>query len=274
MSTVNLSKSTIAGFPANTVEVSKGRPPLLYLHGAFVTHESFNDLQAEMARLGWGGVSFSRRGRLGVGPGNAAGLKVEDYIDDTVKVIEALPEAPILVGHSLGGLVAQKIMEMGLCRAAILLAPAPAGMLTAQPVALPSYVPMLPSILAGRAFLPPKGTCSRIVLNAVPQEYHASIHGSLVHESGKVYRQMMFGAVKVDERKVRCPVLVMAADQDRIISVALARATAEKYGAEFKLYQNHAHLFFAEPGWQQVAADIVEWLARISRNVVPIERAA
>jgi pimeloyl-ACP methyl ester carboxylesterase len=274
MSTAVLSKTTIAGFPCNIAEVRGARPPLLYLHGAFVTHESFNDLQAEMARLGWGGVSFSRRGRLGVGPVNAAGLNAENYIEDTVKVIEALPEAPFLVGHSLGGLVAQKIMEMGLCRAAILLAPAPAGMLTAQPVALPSYLPMLPSILAGRSFLPPKGTCARIVLNAMPQKYHGSIHGALVHESGKVYRQMMSGAVKVDEHKVRCPVLVMAADQDRIISVALARATAEKYGADFKLYLNHAHLFFAEPGWQAVAADMAEWLGRMSRNAVPFENAA
>lgn len=274
MSTLNLSKTGIAGLPANTIETRKGRPPLLYLHGAFVTHESFNDLQLELARLGWGGVSFSRRGRLGAGPENAKGLTVEDYVADTVNVIKALPELPILVGHSLGGLVAQKIMEMGLCRAAILLAPAPAGMLTAQPVALPSYLPMLPGILGGSSFLPPKGTCSRIVLNAVPPEYHAAIHGSLVHESGRVYRQMMIGAVKVDAGKIRCPVLVMAAAQDRIISVALARSTAEKYGAEWKLYENHAHLFFAEPGWQQVAADMAGWLERNARTVVTITKVA
>ena len=274
MSSELISSTTIAGFPAHVTEVRKGHAPLVFIHGAFVGHQPFDNWLGELARLGWGGVSAARRGRLGIGPERAEGLSVADYVVDTLKVIDTLSEEPVLVGHSLGGLIAQKIAEMGRCRAAILLAPAPAAMLTAQAVALPSYLPMFPSILAGRPFLPPAGSCSRIVLNQVPKEYHASIHGSLVHESGKVYREMIFGAVKVDPAKVKCPVLVMGAEEDRIVSPALVKWTANRYGAELRMYPNHAHLFIGEPGWEKIAADAVAWLdAKVAGNVTKLRAA-
>jgi len=260
MSSPALQTTTIAGFPANITESTKGRPPLLFLHGAFVTHESFDQFQLELARLGWGGISFSRRGRHGVQPAGAAGLTFNDYVQDTVRAIDAIGEAPVLIGHSLGGLIAQKIMEMGRCRAAVLLAPAPAAMLTAQPVAVPSYLPMLPDILRGRSFLPPVGTCSRIVLNEVPREAHGFIHGSLVPESGKVYREMMFGSVKIDASRHRVPVSVFGGDNDRIISTALLDFTAGRYHVKPTVYGDHGHLFFVEPGWETVARDVARWL--------------
>ena len=135
----------------------------------------------------------------------------------------ALGEEPIVVGHSLGGLIAQKIAEMGLCRGMALLAPAPPAMLTAQPVAVPAYLRMLPKILPGRPLVPACDVCSTIALNCVPKAEHAAIHARLIHESGKAYREMIFGLIKVDAGKVRCPVLVVNGGKDRIISPALAR---------------------------------------------------
>jgi pimeloyl-ACP methyl ester carboxylesterase len=260
MSASEISETTIAGFPAIETRVAKDRPPVLFIHGAFVTHHSNAGWMAEFAKRGWGGVSPSRRGRLGVGPERAEGLTIADYVDDTLKVIAAMDAVPVVVGHSLGGLIAQKLAELGKCRAAILLAPAPAAMLTAQPVALPSYLPMLPRILTGAALIPPAGTCSRIVLNRMPEEARPAIHGSLVHESGKVYREMIFGSFKVDAGKVKCPMLVMGAAEDRIVSPSLAAWTARRYGAELRMYDGHAHLLLAEPGWEKIASDAIGWL--------------
>jgi pimeloyl-ACP methyl ester carboxylesterase len=274
MSSELISSATIAGFPAHVTPVRKGRPPVVFIHGAFVDHVPFDNWLGELARLGWGGISASRSGRLGIGPASAAGMTISDYIADTLRVIDTLDEKPVLIGHSLGGLIAQKIAEMGRCAAAVLLAPAPAGKLTAQPIALPSYLPMLPKILAGQPLLPPAGTCSKIVLNRVPKDYHAAIHESLVHESGKVYREMMFGAIKVDPAKVKCPMLVMGADEDRIVSPALVKWTAQRYGAECRIYADHAHLFIGEPGWERIAGEAAAWLdAHATGNVVNLRAA-
>lgn len=98
---------------------------------------------------------------------------------------------------------------------------------------------MLPKILSGRAVIPPAGSCRRLVLNRTPEEHHASAHASLVHESGTVYRELMFGAVHVD--------------------AALARFTAERYGAPLELYPEHAHWILGEPGWEKVADRAAAW---------------
>jgi pimeloyl-ACP methyl ester carboxylesterase len=114
-------------------------------------------------------------------------------------------------------------------------------MLTAQLAALPALLPMVPSILRGRPLLPSCATCEAIVLNRVPQSERARIHGALVHESGKVYREMIFGTFRVDAQKVRCPLLVVGGSDDRVVSVTLLRATAKYYGAALKLYEGRGH---------------------------------
>ena len=80
-------------------------------------------------------------------------------------------------------------------------------------------------------------------------------------KSGRVYREMIFGTFKVDRAKVRCPVLVIAAEEDRIVSPALARSTATRYGAELRLVAGHGHWLIEEPGWERIAEDVGAWLA-------------
>jgi pimeloyl-ACP methyl ester carboxylesterase len=148
-------------------------------------------------------------------------------------------------------------------------------MLTAQAVALPALLPMFPKILLGQPVRPSCHTCETIVLNHMPVEDRSRIHDSLVHESGKVYREMIFGTFRVDAAKVRCPMLVMGGRDDRVVSTALARWTAERYGAELKLYDGHGHWLLEEPGWETLAADVGVWLgSAIPRLAAPSHAAA
>jgi pimeloyl-ACP methyl ester carboxylesterase len=211
---------------------------------------------------------------LGYGPERAEGLRFQDYLEDTLRVIDTLDQPPILVGHSLGALLAQKAAELGRARALVLLSPAPAAMLTAQAVALPAYLPMLPKIFTGRPLVPPAGACRRLVLNRMPESQHAVAHGSLVHESGAVYRELMFGTVHVDPARVRCPTLVLSGQHDHVISTALARFTAERYGATLELYPEHAHWILGEPGWEKVADRVGDWLDDTCRAAGPSDVAA
>src|SRR5262249_37227024 len=118
----SMEKIEVAGFPGLRIR-GAGRPLVMFLHGSFATHEPFAPW---MERIGGACVALSRRGRLGVGPERAAGVRFADYLEDTLKAIDALGEAPILVGHSLGALIAQKVAELGRARGLALLSPAPA----------------------------------------------------------------------------------------------------------------------------------------------------
>src|SRR5689334_15406788 len=154
----SVSEENFGGAPALRVAGAPGRPTLLYIHGSFVTHEPWRPWLERFGARGFAGLAVARRGRLGYGPERASGLRFLDY---TLRVVDALPEPPILVGHSLGALLAQKVAELGRARAMVLLSPAPAAMLTAQAVAIPAYLPMLPKIMTGRALIPPAGACRR-----------------------------------------------------------------------------------------------------------------
>jgi pimeloyl-ACP methyl ester carboxylesterase len=118
-----VSPSNIAGFPALRTAGTADRPLLLFIHGAFASHEPFANWMQTLGRDGWRCVAAGRRNQLGHGPAGVADVTIDDYVADTLRVIDALNEKPVVIGHSLGGLIAQKIAELGKCSAAVLVAP-------------------------------------------------------------------------------------------------------------------------------------------------------
>ena len=113
-----IDSTTVAGFPAlHTAPGTTGQdqPTAVFLHGAFADEACFRDWVGHFAAAGYDSWAPARRGRRGVGPERAEGLRFDDYVADTLAVIDAVSPAapPVLVGHSLGGLIAQRIAELG-----------------------------------------------------------------------------------------------------------------------------------------------------------------
>ena len=160
-----------AGFPTlEATPASTGKPPVVLLHGAFADQDCFRGWVARLAEAGHPAIAPARRGRVGVGPDQAAGLTFDDYVEDTVAILDTLDDTAVLVGHSLGALLAQRLAERGRARAIVLIAPAPPAMLTAQAVALPRFLPQLPKIMTGRSFIMGPGSCSTLALNKLPED--------------------------------------------------------------------------------------------------------
>src|SRR5262245_27850793 len=183
-------ETRIAGFPALAAPGRPDRPLVLMMHGAFSTHEPFRPWVKLFSERGFRAVAVSRRGRLGVGPAQAEGVEIGDYLEDTRQVIEALGEKPILVGHSLGGLIAQKMAEEDRCVAAVLVTPAPPAPMVVALRALPSLAGIVPSMIMGTPVAPGFEHCERIALNRVCPTQRRRIRNAMVHESGTVFRQM------------------------------------------------------------------------------------
>ena len=201
---------------------------------------------------------------------NAEGLTFDDYVDDTLAVIDAVGERPVLVGHSLGGLIAQRVAALGRARALGLLASAPPAALTAQASRAPEFAPNVPRIMTGRPFIVGNDACSVLALNQVPERGPPAIHAHLTHESGKVYRSMMMGTIRVKAGKVPVPVFVAGGTEDHIISTRLLRKTAHHYGVDAHVYEGRGHWILEEPGWEQVADDVLTWLGH-GRSESPSE---
>jgi pimeloyl-ACP methyl ester carboxylesterase len=183
-------------------------------------------------------------------------------VDDTLRTLDAIGRESIVVGWSLGGLLAQKVAEAGRCRAAVLVAPvAPRDVRTFPRLgALPTYLRHLPDMLLGRPFLPSYGSAVRTLLNRVPETDRRRLYDMMVPDSGIVGRQIALTGVRVDASRVRCPMLCVVGLEDNIAPARAVRRIARKYGADLLEYPDHAHSLTEEPGWEAIARDVLAWL--------------
>jgi pimeloyl-ACP methyl ester carboxylesterase len=199
-----------------------------------------------------------------------------DYVADLEKEILELKEAPILMGHSMGGLLAQILGSRGLARALVLLAPAsPAGIIALKPSVIRSFW----SMLMRWGFWRKPGRqkfeeASYSMLHLLPMEERKKTFERFVYESGRAASEIGFWlfdrrkAAAVDGSKVTCPVLVIGAIEDRITPVSVVRHVAEKYRGvtTYKEFAGHAHWVVAEPGWEEIAKYVNEWLSQIGND--------
>ena len=109
------------------------------------------------------------------------------------------------------------------------------------------------------------------MLNLLPPDKQKAEYEKFVHESGRMIASvglwMLGGGLdgRVDARKVTAPLLIVGGQRDRITPVWVVRQIAKKYKhATYKEYPDHAHWIVSEPGWQEVAEDIAEWLAKLT----------
>jgi pimeloyl-ACP methyl ester carboxylesterase len=199
-----------------------------------------------------------------------------DYAEDLEKLIRELQVRPILMGHSMGGLLAQILGSRGLAKALVLLTPAsPRGIIALKSSVIKSFWSSLTTWGFWRK--PFRQTFDEAVysmLNQMPSESWKSIYNQFVYESGRAAFEIGFWlfdskmAAGVDESKITCPILIVAGKEDRITPVSVIRKVAEKYKrvSTYKEFSDHAHWVIGETGWQEIAAYIEQWLNQALRK--------
>jgi len=238
------------------------RPPIIFMHGAFSRASHCDPLVALFTNAGFDCHAPSLPGHDPSDPQLLSQLTLEDYLAALDRVRLALPTVPILMGHNMGGLLAQHLAATGPCAALVCLASAPPGMLPAQLRALPYLAPLLPRILAGRSIRPPAQTFRYLALHDLPVEEQTELVSTLGAESGRAYRSMIMGTSRVRASDVRCPVLCVSGSEDRIISRSVARRVAAHYGADHQVLRGRGHWLLARTGLETVAQPVLEWLDR------------
>jgi non-heme chloroperoxidase len=204
-------------------------------------------------------------------------ISLLDYAEDLEKEIHKLDTMPILMGHSMGGLLAQILGSRGLAKALILLAPAsPHGIMALKPSVIKSFWSSLTTW--GFWKKPMRLTFDQAVystMHLLTAEEQKGNFDKLVYESGRAGSEIGFwlfdskGAAKVDESKVTCPVLVIAGAEDRMTPASIVQKVANKYKAvsTYKEFPNHAHWIIGEPGWQEIAEYTSDWLNKTLNEI-------
>ncbi|MFN2566311.1 MAG: alpha/beta hydrolase [Gemmatimonadaceae bacterium] len=235
--------------------------PLLFIHGLFAGAWMFERWMQYFAERGRAAYAVDLRGHGSSDAIDDQGrVGLGDYVADALGAVRAVDRA-VVVGHSLGGLIAQKLAELGALRAAVLVSPAPPRGISPLSLRLMArQAKYLPALLLSREIRVGRDDADAIILNRVPFAERATVFSRFEPDSGRAGREITLGAIAVDQRRVRCPMLVLAGDEDRFIPLRVARRVAAKYGAPLRILPGRGHLMMREPGWAEAAAEIEKWV--------------
>jgi pimeloyl-ACP methyl ester carboxylesterase len=227
-----------------------GRPnsrSVLFVHGMWGGGWYFRNYLYAAAQAGWDAWTLDLRGHgLSPAPGGLG------HLGETV-----------LVGHSMGGLIAQKAAEGGGVAAAVFLTSAPPrGINAIEWPVLSRMARYVPAMLGDRAFTASRAHADFLFLNGLTPEQRDWAFPRFGAESGRAARELALGGLAVDAGAIRCPTLVVGADHDRITPVALQRRIAARYRAEYQEAAGHAHMLMLEEGWERPFKDMLAWMER------------
>ena len=241
------------------------RPPILFVHGMFGGAWYFERYQRFFAGRGYSSYALNLRGhhdsRLVEDLGK---VSLADYVEDARTVARHLGR-PIVIGHSMGGLIAQKLAEADAVAAAVLIAAAPPRWITpATPLLLRKQLKHAWRILRQKSVTGTTGDHMQLSLNRMPPDEAAAARERLLPESGRAALELSIGSVAVDAGRVRCPMLGVVGLDDRFIVPRVMRSIARKFDMRLVEVPGHAHFIISEPGWEKPAGIIADWLDNVS----------
>jgi non-heme chloroperoxidase len=263
-----------------------GPTPVVFVHGLFLHATSWQPWVDLFAQAGYDPIAPEWPGI----PATVAEARansdrygdhgVDDVVDHYARVIAGLPSKPILVGHSFGGMIVQKLLGRDLAAAAIAIDPAPIkGVLP---------LPLSAVRVASVALLNPANRRRAVGLtpaqfrygfgNTLSEEESAQLHERwMIPTPGRPLFEAAFAnvnpkaATKVDTANdVRGPLLLIAGGRDHTVPPVLVRSTYKLYRRSAAVtdliqFADRGHSLTLDHGWRDVADACLNWLKQRTR---------
>ena len=204
--------------------------------------------------------------------GSSRDQAVGDYSVETYALFVAAAVAPLapcfVLGHSMGGLIAQKLCESMPQAGYIFLASAPPwhmfrrAYLRMWGYALRHPIRDIVDGLLHRPMALDHAMSDALIYNRLTAEERRRVYELDTPDSGRATKEMAFGQVRVDERQFSSPCLVVGCLADGLIPASEQQAMASRFGCELRLY-DRGHMLQIEAGWEEVVAGLASWMEGI-----------
>ena len=262
------------------------RPQVLFVHGLWLHAgswqpwvELFEESGFDAYAPGWPGdratVAETR-----AHPDDLAGHGIDDVVEHHAALIRERAAsgaaAPLLVGHSFGGAIVEKLLGAGLGSAAVAIDPAPIKGVQALPLsALRSAFPVLHNPAnAHRAVSLTPEQFRYAFGNAISAEESDALHerwtipapGRPLFQAATANLTRHSEAEVDTDRSDRGPLLLVAGGRDHTAPEAVTRATLEQYRhstavTDLRVLDDRGHSLTIDSGWRGVADVVLGWLA-------------
>lgn len=256
----------------------------LFVHGGWVTPACWDPFVSFFEGNGYTCLAPAWPGKdrsveeIRADPSALAGLGIGEIVDHYDRIVRALDEPPILIGHSFGGLFVQVLLDRGLGAAGVAIDSAPPrGVLAFYPTSLLSL---------GRILLIPFGW-RKVVRWSFREFRYAFVHtmgsdaaraiweAQIVPDSGRPFFQAAFSMFdRGSPARVnfanpdRAPLLLIAGEADRAMPPAIVRRQYRAHQAspartDFRSIAGRTHWLIAQDGWEEVARACIDWIGSL-----------
>jgi len=250
---------------------------IVFIHGMFVTPTSWKKWQQYFEARGYRTLApawpeheppaAAQRARH---PNGAlARLELADLVEHYRKIVRGLDEKPILIGHSMGGLIVQLLLQedLGVAGIAIDSAP-PKGVITLAWSFLKSNWPAINPFASKNKpiYLDEKSFHYAFTNTLSEEQSRAAWNAEVVPESRRVGKGPTTAAAQIDFARPRPPLLMIAGEKDHIVPAALNQKNFARYQGpsitELRTFSGRDHWIIASDGWQEVADYVRGWIEK------------
>lgn len=256
--------------------------PILLVHGMWCTAQNWSRIVETLEARGYRchAPTLPAHTPTPDQPLQVGALSLVDYRAFLEREIDAQGWAvpPVIVGHSMGGLLAQQLAARRPCTALVLLTPAlPWGLNLLSWSNLRAFFKSFARWgFWRRAQKPDRAMASWAAFNHVPADRHEALYNGLVHESGRAAAELAFWwadwrrASRVEAAAVQCPVYVVTAGQDRLTPSRRLRKLRRRYPqARFRHYPERGHWVIDDEHTNEMINGILSWLRPHEPRLAP-----
>lgn len=254
--------------------MTKNKDIIVLIHGTWASGQSWSDCKALLLDAGFDVYCPHLRYHdlpFQEGLNAVASVSLTDYVRDIEQLLFEINQPVWLVGHSLGGLIAQLVATKNpaYCKGLILLGPAPmAGIFSLYPTMfLAFYKHFLQWGFWKKPVLPNKDVLAKYCMNRQSVDVQNAVYSHLVADSGRAYTEMVFWfldsnhASTVNTHGFKAPVLVVSGTEDKVVVSNIAKATAKRYtNARYILMQGADHSYATGLYLSQTVEHILDWI--------------